>query len=124
MIKIKAISLLSFLLIMSFNQSLADQSSNNKLYKRLITEIRCMVCQNQSIAESEAPLAVDLRNKVRLMINEGRDEEYIKTFMAQRYSSFILYDPPINYQNLILWSGPFIFLIMITYILFRRNLRR
>tara|TARA_B110000008_G_C16760559_1_gene480455 strand:- start:38 stop:412 length:375 start_codon:yes stop_codon:yes gene_type:complete len=124
MIKIKAISLLSFLLIMSFNQSLADQSSNNKLYKRLITEIRCMVCQNQSIAESEAPLAVDLRNKVKLMINEGRDEEYIKKFMAQRYSSFILYDPPINYQNLILWSGPFIFLIMITYILFRRNLRR
>ena len=124
MIKIKAISLLSFLLIMSFNQSLADQSSNNKLYKRLITEIRCMVCQNQSIAESEAPLAVDLRNKVKLMINEGRDEEYIKKFMAQRYSSFILYDPPINYQNLILWSGPFIFLIMITYILFRRNLRK
>ena len=109
---------------MSFNQSLADQSSNNKLYKRLITEIRCMVCQNQSIAESEAPLAVDLRNKVKLMINEGRDEEYIKKFMAQRYSSFILYDPPINYQNLILWSGPFIFLIMITYILFRRNLRK
>ena len=109
---------------MIFNQSFADQSPNNKLYKKLIKEIRCMVCQNQSIAESEAPLAVDLRNKVRLMISEGRDEEYIKNFMSERYSSFILYDPPINYQNLILWSGPFIFLVIITYILFRRNLRK
>jgi len=124
MIKTKTIYLLPFILIMIFNQSFADQSPNNKLYKKLIKEIRCMVCQNQSIAESEAPLAVDLRNKVRLMISEGRDEEYIKNFMSERYSSFILYDPPINYQNLILWSGPFIFLVIITYILFRRNLRK
>ena len=99
----------------------AENKENDILYNSLIKEIRCMVCQNQNIAESEAPLAVDLKNKVRDMINEGRDEEYIKNYMSSRYSDFILYDPPLRLQNYILWFGPFIFLGFITYILFRRK---
>ena len=92
----------------------AENKENDILYNSLIKEIRCMVCQNQNIAESEAPLAVDLKNKVRDMINEGRDEEYIKNYMSSRYSDFILYDPPLRLQNYILWFGPFIFLGFIT----------
>ena len=99
----------------------AENKENDVLYNSLIKEIRCMVCQNQNIAESEAPLAVDLKNKVRDMINEGRDKEYIKNYMSSRYSDFILYDPPLRLQNYILWFGPFIFLGFITYILFRRK---
>ncbi|CAI8334065.1 MAG: Cytochrome c-type biogenesis protein CcmH [Gammaproteobacteria bacterium] len=102
----------------------AENKENDILYNSLIKEIRCMVCQNQNIAESEAPLAVDLKNKVRDMINEGRDEEYIKNYMSSRYSDFILYDPPLRLQNYILWFGPFIFLGFITYILFRRKINK
>ncbi len=102
----------------------AENKENDVLYNSLIKEIRCMVCQNQNIAESEAPLAVDLKNKVRDMINEGRDEEYIKNYMSSRYSDFILYDPPLRLQNYILWFGPFIFLGFITYILFRRKINK
>ena len=102
----------------------AENKENDVLYNSLIKEIRCMVCQNQNIAESEAPLAVDLKNKVRDMINEGRDKEYIKNYMSSRYSDFILYDPPLRLQNYILWFGPFIFLGFITYILFRRKINK
>ena len=59
----------------------ADTKLNDALYNQMITEIRCMVCQNQNIAESEAPLAIDLRNKVREMVDEGKDEDYIKKYI-------------------------------------------
>ena len=89
-----------------------DNIKNEKLYNKVITELRCMVCQNQNIAESEAPLAVDLRKKVKKMINNGKDEDYIKKYMSDRYSDFILYDPPFRSQNAFLWIGPFIFLLI------------
>tara|TARA_B100000242_G_C42599630_1_gene283251 strand:+ start:201 stop:449 length:249 start_codon:yes stop_codon:yes gene_type:complete len=82
-----------------------------------------MVCQNQNIAESEAPLAVDLRNKIREMIKNGKSENEIKQFMTDRYSSFILYDPPVNKQNIVLWFGPLLFMIIITFILFKKGVR-
>ena len=82
-----------------------------------------MVCQNQNIAESEAPLAVDLRNKIREMIKSGKSESEIKQFMTDRYSSFILYDPPVNKQNIVLWFGPLLFMIIITFILFKKGVR-
>lgn len=82
-----------------------------------------MVCQNQNIAESEAPLAVDLRNKIREMIKSGKSESEIKQFMTDRYSSFILYDPPVNKQNIVLWFGPLLFMIIITFLLFKKGVR-
>ena len=83
-----------------------------------------MVCQNQNIAESEAPLAVDLRNKIKEMIKNGKSESEIKQFMSDRYSSFILYDPPVNKQNIILWFGPLLFMIIITFLLFKKGVRK
>ncbi len=116
--------LISFLFFfLSFNLY-GDNIENEKLYNKIITELRCMVCQNQNIAESEAPLAVDLRNKVKIMITDGHDERYIKQYMADRYSDFILYDPPFRIQNLLLWTGPFIFLLILTILLFRKNLSK
>ena len=80
-----------------------------------------MVCQNQNISESEAPLAVDLRNKVKEMIAEGKSEIEIKEFMTKRDSSFILYEPPKTWQKLILWLGPFVFLIILSLFLYRKS---
>ena len=114
----------SFLVFILSSNTYGENQEDDKLYNKLITEIRCMVCQNQNIAESEAPLAVDLRKKVKLMIKNGHNEDYIKTYMSDRYSDFILYEPPFRVQNILLWIGPFIFLLLITFVLFRKNLNK
>ena len=98
-------------------------SSKEKTYKKLISELRCMVCQNQNLEESEAPLAIDLKYKILEMLNDGKSEEEIKKFLVDRYSSFILYQPPFIYQNVFLWIGPFIFLFLLSYFLFKRYFR-
>ena len=116
------IFLFSLLILISTTISYGENSKDTKLYNKIITELRCMVCQNQNIAESEAPLAVDLRYKVKTMINSGYDEKYIKKYMSDRYSDFILYDPPFRVQNILLWIGPFLFLLIIYFILFRKNI--
>jgi len=116
------IFLFGLLILISTTISYGENSKDTKLYNKIITELRCMVCQNQNIAESEAPLAVDLRNKVKSMINSGYDEKYIKKYMSDRYSDFILYDPPFRVQNILLWIGPFLFLLIIYFILFRKNI--
>ncbi|MBH44571.1 MAG: cytochrome c-type biogenesis protein CcmH [Gammaproteobacteria bacterium] len=90
-----------------------------QLYKQIISETRCMVCQNQNLAESEAPLAIDLKNKIKEMVEEGKSEKEIKNFLVERYSSYILYKPPFSHQNIILWLGPLIFLIILSYFLYR-----
>ena len=118
------ILLMSSLLIILPTNTYGDNIKNEKLYNKVITELRCMVCQNQNIAESEAPLAVDLRKKVKKMIDNGKDEDYIKKYMSDRYSDFILYDPPFRSQNALLWIGPFIFLLILTFILFRKNISK
>ena len=94
-----------------------------KQYKSLIEELRCMVCQNQNLAESEAPLAVDMKQKIKEMLESGKNKEQIKIFLSERYSSYILYEPPINNQNIILWFGPLIFIIILSYILFSRYIK-
>jgi len=118
------ILLMSSLLALLPSNTYGDNIDNEKLYNKVITELRCMVCQNQNIAESEAPLAVDLRKKVKKMIDNGKDEDYIKKYMSDRYSDFILYDPPFRSQNALLWIGPFIFLLILTFILFRKNISK
>ena len=98
-------------------------SKKQETYKKLVSELRCMVCLNQNLEESEAPLAIDLKNKIMEMINDGKNEEEIKKFLVDRYSSFILYQPPFTHQNILLWLGPFIFLFVLTYFLYKRYFR-
>tara|TARA_Y100000389_G_scaffold204503_1_gene257475 strand:- start:363 stop:713 length:351 start_codon:yes stop_codon:yes gene_type:complete len=92
-------------------------------YKSLIEELRCMVCQNQNLAESEAPLAIDMKQKIREMLQSGKSKNDIKKFLAERYSSYILYEPPMNNQNIILWYGPLVFIIILSLILIRRYIK-
>ena len=104
------------------NTSIASEKFE-KQYTNLIEELRCMVCQNQNLAESEAPLAVDMKEKIREMLEAGKTEKEIKSFLSERYSSYILYDPPVNMQNILLWLGPFIFILLLGYFLLRRYIK-
>jgi len=77
-------------------------------YKALIEELRCTVCQNQNIADSNAELAADLRRKTYELVQQGMSNREITDFMVERYGNFVLYRPPFNAGTLILWAGPFL----------------
>ncbi|MDM8569459.1 cytochrome c-type biogenesis protein CcmH [Thiotrichales bacterium HSG1] len=81
-------------------------------YQELIKELRCVVCQNQSVADSNAELAQDVRNLVRKKIDEGQNDQQISAFMVERYGDFVLYDPPLNSKTYILWGGPLLLILI------------
>ena len=83
-----------------------DANTERRL-KALAEELRCLVCQNQTIADSSAPLAVDLRNQIRAQIAQGRSDDQIRGYMVERYGDFVLYRPPFKAVTLVLWVGPF-----------------
>ena len=93
--------------------------SNQLRYDTLMEELRCLVCQNQSLADSGAGLAQDLRKKVVAMIENGSNDQEIKDYMVQRYGEFILYRPRLNYSTIMLWFGPFILLVVAIGIIMR-----
>jgi cytochrome c-type biogenesis protein CcmH/NrfF len=76
----------------------------------LAKQLRCLVCQNETIADSRASLAVDLRNKLREQMAAGKSDAEIITFMTERYGDFVLYKPPLKATTVLLWVGPFLLL--------------
>lgn len=82
------------------------------LYTRLTHEVRCLVCQNQPIADSTAPLAADLRREIRRKIEGGAAEADIKDFLVERYGDFVLYKPRFRSWNILLWTTPFLLLLI------------
>jgi cytochrome c-type biogenesis protein CcmH len=74
-------------------------------------QLRCLVCQNQTIAESNADLAVDLRRQVRELLAEGKSEEQVLAYMTDRYGDFVVYRPPLRSSTLLLWFGPVVLLL-------------
>lgn len=76
----------------------------------LAEELRCLVCQNQSLADSHAPLAMDLRQQIHQQLAQGRSEQQVVDFMVQRYGDFVLYEPPLNASTALLWFGPLLLL--------------
>src|SRR3954464_9438523 len=103
--------------------ALADDTLERRV-THLAHELRCLVCQNQTIADSNAPLAVDLRNQIREQISAGRSAQEIVDFMVQRYGDFVLYRPPLKATTIVLWAGPFLFLALGVYFLLRFIRRR
>ena len=93
-------------------ESLADNPVLEKHVNDLTSELRCLVCQNQTIADSHAELAIDLKNQVRTMVKDGRSDDEIKDYMVQRYGDFVLYRPPVKTVTLLLWAGPFLLLVI------------
>ena len=80
-------------------------------YQALTKQLRCLVCQNESLADSNAPLAADLRRDVFEQIEAGKSDEEIKAWLTARYSDFVLYDPPLHAATLLLWFGPALVLL-------------
>ncbi|MEJ8855330.1 cytochrome c-type biogenesis protein [Variovorax robiniae] len=76
----------------------------------LSASLRCMVCQNQTLAESNAPLAADMRQQIREQLAQGRSEQQVRDFFEQRYGAFVRYDPPFMPSTWLLWLGPFVLL--------------
>lgn len=91
--------------------TLNDPVASKREYE-LSLKLRCLVCQNQSIAESNAGLAVDLRNQVREQVAAGRSDREIIDFMTTRYGDFVLYSPPVKGSTLVLWYGPLVLLLI------------
>ena len=86
-------------------------------------ELRCLVCQNETIAASHADLAVDLKNQIRIKLTEGQSQKQILDFMVERYGDFVLYRPPLKTTTVLLWVGPFV-LLGIAVLMLVVNIRR
>jgi cytochrome c-type biogenesis protein CcmH len=91
--------------------------------QRVASELRCLVCQNQSIAESTAGLAVDLKQQALEQIQAGKSDEAIRSYMVERYGEFILYKPAFSASNAVLWGGPFVLLALV-FVMVVKSLRR
>lgn len=114
--------LLLFLSPLSFSQE-----KDAKLEARVTSlshELRCLVCQNQTLADSNAPLAVDLRNTIREQLAKGATEREVVDFMTARYGDFVLYRPPLKASTVLLWAGPFLLLGLGVFFLVRRIRKR
>ncbi len=84
-------------------------------YKHLIKVLRCLVCQNQDLADSNADLAKDLRRQTYEMLQQGKTRQDVIDYMVARYGDFVLYDPPLKKDTLLLWLGPFALLILVLF---------
>jgi len=104
-------------------QPMAADPEMEKLVNEISKELRCLVCQNQTIADSHAALAVDLKNQVRDMVASGKNQQEIVDYMVQRYGDFVRYRPPVKPTTYLLWVGPFILLI-VGVVLLVSNLRK
>ncbi|MDH5181392.1 MAG: cytochrome c-type biogenesis protein CcmH [Gammaproteobacteria bacterium] len=104
-----------------------DDPAKEARFKRLSEELRCLVCQNQTLADSGAGLALDLRKELHQMVLRNASDEEIKTFMVSRYGDFVLYNPPVKSSTYLLWFGPFVLVVIALVILImaiRRNRER
>jgi cytochrome c-type biogenesis protein CcmH len=104
-----------------------DNPTDEARYKKLIAELRCLVCQNQNLADSNAELALDLRRKTYDLVRSGKTDEEIVNYMVERYGDFVLYRPPLNTTTALLWVGPFVILgigVVVLLNLIRRRRRQ
>ena len=95
-----------------------EDTAQEARYNDLTLELRCLVCQNQNLADSDAPLAQDLRREIYEMMMAGQTDEQIKTFMVERYGDFVLYRPPMQGNTIALWVLPIVLLLFGAVIVF------
>ena len=114
---------LVFFICIYVTNSFPNQKNINseKRFIELSSELRCLVCQNQSLLESDSELANDLKEIIYEKINEGQSNNQIKKFLVQRYGEFILFKPLFNVANLLLWAAPLISFIFIAFIAIRKT---
>ena len=100
-------------------QPASDDPALEERVMNLSKELRCLVCQNETLADSRADLAEDLRNQIREQMKAGKSDKQIVAYLTQRYGKFILYNPPIDPTTYLLWFGPFVLLLAGLFVLFR-----
>jgi cytochrome c-type biogenesis protein CcmH len=110
-------------LIAQVAQPVEDPQYEQRM-KALTQQLRCLVCQNETLAESQADLAQDLRREIRDQMKAGKSDQEILAFLTQRYGDFVLYNPPIKATTYLLWFGPFVLLLGGTAVLYRYVKRR
>lgn len=88
-----------------------DQAKQSQQFQSILKQLRCLVCQNQDLADSNAPLANDLKNQIHQMIVQHDSNEKIIAYLTARYGEFILFSPPVTARTYILWFAPFLFLM-------------
>lgn len=98
---------------------LSDDPALEARLKVMSQELRCLVCQNSTLADSDAPLAEDLRNEIRSQMRAGKSDQEIVDYLVARYGDFVRYRPPVNNATAILWFGPFLLLLAGGFVLYR-----
>jgi len=93
-------------------------------FRALLTELRCVVCQNETLAVSQADVAQIMREEVYRLVQEGKDEAWIKDYLVDRYTDHVLYDPPLKPSTYLLWFGPFLLIAVSAWLLIRTLLRK
>ncbi|KTD30840.1 cytochrome c-type biogenesis protein CcmH [Legionella moravica] len=101
-----------------------DSARKEAQFNHLLKDLRCLVCQNQDLADSNAELAKDLRLQVYEMVKEGKSDSEITDYLTSRYGDFILFKPPVKAVTLLLWFGPFVFLLLGFLIFWRTCFKR
>lgn len=127
MMKWLSILMLSLLPVFAHAGEAKDMAADPVLEKRMIglaEKLRCLVCQNESLASSHAELAEDLRREVREQMQKGMSDEEIIDYLVSRYGDFVLYDPPVKSYTLLLWFGPFALLLIAVSVLFYQVRKR
>ncbi len=122
----KKLMILIFLFTHIFSTAYAGEAkplSNNPALearlKAMSQELRCLVCQNSTLADSDAPLAEDLRNEIRTQMRAGKSDQEIVDYLVARYGDFVRYRPPVNSNTALLWFGPFLLLLVGGFIMYR-----
>ncbi|MBK6727949.1 MAG: cytochrome c-type biogenesis protein CcmH [Xanthomonadales bacterium] len=112
----RAVTALAFVLLASLAHAIDPlpfaNEAEERRFQSLAQELRCLVCQNQNIADSDAGLARDLRKEVFEMMRAGKSDDEIKQFLTERYGDFVLYRPPFKATTLVLWVGPLLILVV------------
>lgn len=122
--------ILFFSLILSFSTAAAidvyefESPEQEALFKTLSTELRCPKCQNNNIADSNASLAKDLRQKTYELIKQGKTEDEVVEYMVARFGNFVIYKPPVTPATLILWVGPGLFILLGLMVIVRNSRRK
>ena len=124
--KVVAFLFLFLIQITSFANTLypLDTQKKDAQFSHLLRELRCLVCQNQDLADSNAGLAKDLRDEVYQLVKEGHSDDDIVHYLTARYGDFILFKPPVKAVTALLWFGPALFMLLGVFIFWRTCLKR
>ncbi len=106
------LSAFSFVTTSFAQDNVSESPAVEARLKKLSTELRCLVCQNSTLADSDAPLAQDLRNEIRKLIETGKTDEEVVAYLVARYGDFVTFRPPVNATTALLWFGPFLMLVI------------